>query len=162
MRIGIIGAGATGTAIARYAIAAGHEILMASRGKQKLAAVVEELGNAARAVSVDGMLEAEMIVLAFPRTAREEVLGRNADWAGKVVIDAINPYVDMTRLILADLGEAGSSEIISSLLPGTRLVKAFMTRNPMLECNSRHSGRVRITLACGDEVPLTYDGGSPQ
>jgi 8-hydroxy-5-deazaflavin:NADPH oxidoreductase len=153
MKIGIIGAGAAGTAIARYAIAAGHEILMASRGQQKLAAVVGELGNSARAVSVDGMRDAEMIVLAFPWTAREEVLGQRADWVGKVVIDAINPYADMTRLILADLGETGSSEIISGLLPGARLVKAFNSITMAnLAAGPTRGDATRVLLVSSDDV----------
>jgi 8-hydroxy-5-deazaflavin:NADPH oxidoreductase len=125
MRIGIIGAGAVGGAIARCAIMAGHDVVMASRGQERLAATVSSLGDRARAASVTGAKEADMVVLAFPWTAREEVLRDGSAWAGKLVIDAINPYSDMTRLILEDLGDIGSSEIIAGLVPGARLVKAF-------------------------------------
>lgn len=153
MKIGIIGAGAAGTAIARYAVAAGHQVVMASRGQEKLAAVVSELGGSARAVSAEEACEAEMIVLAFPWTAREEVLGRGYDWAGKLVVDAINPYADMTRLILEDLGETGSSEIISSLIPGARLVKAF--NSITMACFAAGPTRgdaTRVLLVSSDDV----------
>jgi 8-hydroxy-5-deazaflavin:NADPH oxidoreductase len=43
-----------------------------------------------------------------------------------VVIDATNPFVETSpRLVLADLGDKGASEVVAALAPGARVVKAF-------------------------------------
>jgi len=47
-------------------------------------------------------------------------------WSGRVLIDATNPFVETSpRLILADLGGIGASEIVARFAPGARIVKAF-------------------------------------
>src|SRR5437879_11785859 len=46
-------------------------------------------------------------------------------FAGKIVIDAMNPYSGVGRVM--DLGDSTSSEEVAKRLPGARLVKAFNT-----------------------------------
>jgi 8-hydroxy-5-deazaflavin:NADPH oxidoreductase len=114
---------------------------------------VSKLGGSARAVSAEEARETEMVVLAFPWTAREKVLSGPYDWTGRVVVDAINPYADMTQLILEDLGETGSSEILAALVPGARLVKAF---NSITMANFAagpiRGDATRVLLVSGDDM----------
>jgi len=62
--------------------------------------------------------------LALPWRDRRE-LPPAARFAGKIVIDATNPYTPDGKI--DDLGASSSSEEVARQLPGTRLVKAFNT-----------------------------------
>jgi hypothetical protein len=47
-------------------------------------------------------------------------------WNGRVLIDATNPFTETSpRLVLADLGGKGASEVVAALALGARIVKAF-------------------------------------
>jgi|SRR5438874_1105840 len=126
MQIGIIGAGMIGATAARLFVNAGHEVALSnSRGPASLSALVTELGARATAMTVvDAARWAEVILLAVPwRTP--DALPPADSVAGKIVIDAMNPYAADGSVI--DLGSATSSEATRSRLPDARLVKAFNT-----------------------------------
>jgi 8-hydroxy-5-deazaflavin:NADPH oxidoreductase len=58
MRIGIVGGGNIGATAARLFAAAGHEVAVAnSRGPETLAGLVDELGDGARAETVESAAE---------------------------------------------------------------------------------------------------------
>ena len=51
---------------------------------------------------------------------------RLPEWNGRVLIDATNPFLETSpKLILADLGGVGASEIVAGFARGARIVKAF-------------------------------------
>jgi predicted dinucleotide-binding enzyme len=126
MRIGVIGAGRIGVTLARLFAQRGHEVAISnSRGPDTLREVVAELGPTVRAAtSEDAAAFGEVVVLAVPWRARE-ALPRPEMVAGKIVVDAMNPYTADSRLL--DLGDSTSSEQIAGQLPGAKLVKAFNT-----------------------------------
>jgi 8-hydroxy-5-deazaflavin:NADPH oxidoreductase len=48
------------------------------------------------------------------------------EWNSRVLIDTTNPFAETSpKLILADLGGIGASEIVAGFAPGARIVKAF-------------------------------------
>lgn len=126
MKIGIIGAGNIGATAARLFVRAGHEVTVSnSRGPDSLRNLVRELGPRARAATVDEAARfGDMILLAVPWRS-PEALPRPELVAGKIVIDAMNPY--KSDFSLYDLGDSTSSEETAKRLPGARLVKAFNT-----------------------------------
>ena len=125
-RIGIIGSGDIGTAIARLAVAAGHEVLIAnSRGPASLAGLIEELGPRARAGDVaEAAAFGDVPVLAVPLGAYPSL---PADaLAGRVVLSTGNYYPHRDgRIAPLDALEATTAEHEQSLLPGATIVKAF-------------------------------------
>ncbi|HEY3358641.1 MAG TPA: NAD(P)-binding domain-containing protein [Polyangia bacterium] len=126
MKIGIIGAGHIGATAARLFVAAGHEVAVSnSRGPQSLAGLVAELGPRARALTVDDAAGfGDLVLLAIPwRTP--EGLPEPSRVAGKIVIDAMNPYAADGSVY--DLHGSTSSEAVGRRLPAARLVKAFNT-----------------------------------
>jgi len=125
--IGIIGAGNIGATAARLFAGAGHRVAVSnSRGPETLRGLVSEIGENARAVTVEEAAGfGEVVVLAVPWSRREEGLPSAGLLVDKIVIDAINPYTPDFRI--EDLGDDTSSEDIARRLPGARIVKAFNT-----------------------------------
>lgn len=125
-KIGIIGAGMIGGTTARLFAEAGHEVAVSnSRGPDTLAGLVNDLGPRARAMTPAAAARwADIILLAVPWRTPEALPPADAV-AGKIVIDAMNPYTKDGGL--ADLGASSSSEETRKRLPGARLVKAFNT-----------------------------------
>lgn len=125
-RIGIVGVGHIGGALARHFVAAGHEVAVAnSRGPATLAGFVAELGARARAVTAAEALRfGDVDVVSIPLGAIGELPADGV--AGKVVIDTNNYYPQRDGQIAAlDDDSTTSSELLAAHLPGARVVKAF-------------------------------------
>ena len=127
MKFGTIGAGTVAFAFARKVVATGHEVVLSSRrGLESLASKVAELGHGASAATVEEAASLDYVLLAVPWTNVEDALRRLPAWNGRVLIDATNPFIEYSpKLVLADLGGKGASEVVAGLAPGARVVKAF-------------------------------------
>ncbi|HEX6662069.1 MAG TPA: NADPH-dependent F420 reductase [Gaiellaceae bacterium] len=125
MTIGIIGSGKIGGTLARLFARAGEEVAIAnSRGPETLDDLVADLGVKARAVTVEEAVAlGDVVFLAIPWRRREE-LPEGERFAGKVVVDAMNPYGAGGVI---DVEPSTSSEEVAKLMPMARLVKAFNT-----------------------------------
>jgi predicted dinucleotide-binding enzyme len=124
--LGIIGAGAIGTRIARQATAAGIDVVLAnSRGPETLTATVAHLGSRARAATPEEAARAgDWVVVSIPLAAYRQLPA--AALAGKVVLDTSNYYATRDgHLPALDTGEVTTSELVQRHLAGARLVKAF-------------------------------------
>jgi len=153
MRIGVIGAGQIGGTAAKLFAKAGHQVAVSnSRGPATLASLVSSIGPNATAMSVvDAANFGEAVLLALPYR-RMDALPPAEMFAGKIVIDAMNPYSAVGRVM--DLGEGTSSEEVAKRLPGARLVKAFNTMGwNTLASGSRpaHEERLVVFIA-GDDA----------
>ena len=94
LKIGIIGTGDIGGALARHWGAAGHELLISSRHPEQLQALAKEIGpNVKVGTPREAAAFGEVVMLAVPYSALPQV-GRDyaAELKGKVVMDAGNPY----------------------------------------------------------------------
>jgi predicted dinucleotide-binding enzyme len=127
MKFGTIGAGTVALAFAREALATGHEVVLSSRGgPESLAAKVAALGDGASAAMVMEAASLDYVLLAVPWLNVEDALRGLPAWNGRVLIDATNPFIAYSpKLVLADLGGKGASEVVAALAPGARVVKAF-------------------------------------
>lgn len=125
-RIGIIGSGSIGAAIARLAVAADYDVLIAnSRGPESLTDLIDELGPRARAGSVREAAEfGEIPVLAVPLAAYPD-LPVDA-FAGRTILSTGNyyPYRE-GRIQQLDTLESTTAEYEQALLPDTLVVKVF-------------------------------------
>ncbi|MEU7742878.1 NADPH-dependent F420 reductase [Nonomuraea sp. NPDC049158] len=124
--LGIIGSGNIGSAVARLAVAADIDVVIAnSRGPQSLAALVEELGSRATAGTVEQAARAgEATLLSIPLTAYTSVPAELL--RGRTVLDTGNYYPSRDgRIAELDSEKVTTTELAQQLLPDALLVKAF-------------------------------------
>lgn len=124
--LGIIGAGHIGSQVARAAITAGYDVVIAnSRGPETLADLVAELGEHARAATAaDAGAAGDVVVVTVPLHALEQVPVEPL--AGKIVLDTNNYYFERDGHIDAlDRGETTTSQLLQEHLPTSRVAKAF-------------------------------------
>jgi predicted dinucleotide-binding enzyme len=154
MKIGIIGAGDIGGALARHWSAAGHQLLISSRHPEQLQALAKELGpNVKAGTPREAAAFGEVIMLAVPYGATPQV-GRDyaAELKGKVVLDAGNPYPSRDGYMAVRDRQRGTGVASAEYLPGTRLVRAFNAINagPLAREAFRKPHRIGIPLAADD------------
>ena len=125
-RVGIIGAGKMGTALARAALAAGYEVAVASSGPaERIALLVDVLAPGALVSTVDSAVDfADVIVLAVPTHRFRELPSDLFD--GKILVDAMNywPDTDGEDPELAE-ADGGSSVVVQGHFPAARVVKSL-------------------------------------
>ena len=146
MTIGIIGAGALGSSVARALAHAEISATISShRGPALLATLVDELGlnPFITAGTVEEAASSDIVVVAVRWVDTPTVLSGLPPWHGRIVLDATNPVEfldpespdakDPTNPLAAygikaiDLGSKHSSEVLAELVPGARVVKASIT-----------------------------------
>lgn len=154
MKIGIIGAGGIAQAFARHALGAGYEVIVSnSRGRDSLNAVVQGLGAGATVGSPREAAQADLVVLAVPWSKVAQALAQVSDWNGRILVDATNPTNGPPDFKLAELGGKTSSEIVASLAPGARVVKALNTLTvASLSADPREARGRRVLFMSGDDA----------
>lgn len=156
VRIGIIGAGRLGTAIARQSLKAGYEVRISnSRGPQSLELMLGILLPGAIAMTVEDVIDhSDIIILAMPLNKYKTL---TPEWlTGKLVIDAMNYWPPTEGAIPEFMDETvTSSEYLQQHFSGARIVKTLnhVAYNEIEEHSlpeGRH-GRRAIALA-GDDA----------
>jgi 8-hydroxy-5-deazaflavin:NADPH oxidoreductase len=125
MRIGIVGVGEQGAALAELLARAGHQLAVADpRDDVAAKALAERLGPSVLVTTVEEAARfGDGVVLAVPFD--RELLPPVSAVAGKVVIDATNAVTESGEPM--DLGARGSSLVLAEWLPDSVVVKAFNT-----------------------------------
>ncbi len=146
-RIGIIGAGRLGQAMARTALRAGRSVVIAnSRGPDSLTSVVSELGEGVTAGTVNEAAAARIVVLAVPWDHVHSAVD-GIDWNGQIVIDATNDWA------ADDLQGRTSSEIVTDLVAPAQVVKAANTLGAdVLASDPHEAGGRRVIFFSGDDA----------
>ena len=145
-RVGIIGAGRLGQAMARTALRAGRSVVIAnSRGPESLTSVVSALGDGASARAVGQASAAGIVVIAVPWDRVPEAVDGLA-WNGQIVIDATNDFDP------SDLEGRTSSEVVVDLVGGARVVKAANTLAAgVLGSDPHEAGGQRVLFLSGND-----------
>jgi len=150
--IGIIGAGKIGQAFAGHVAKAGYETIISnSRGPETLGPVLAEIGNNAKAGTVAEAAAADVVFLSVPWNSLNEALAPITNWENRIVIDATNAI--LPGFVAADLDGKTSSEVVSSLVPGAKVVKAFNTLFAAVLANSPQEGNgKRVIFYSGNDA----------
>lgn len=124
--LGIIGAGHIGSQVARAAITAGYDVVIAnSRGPETLSDLVAELGPKAKAATAaEAGAAGDVVVVTVPLGALSQIPVEPL--AGKIVLDTNNYYFERDGQIEAlDKGETTVSQMLQEHLPTSKVAKAF-------------------------------------
>jgi 8-hydroxy-5-deazaflavin:NADPH oxidoreductase len=136
MRIGVLGTGMVGHALATKLVQLGHEVTMGSRteGNEKAVAWAESAGaNASHGTFADAAAAGELIVHCTAGMHALAALGEAgvANLSGKVVIDVSNPldFSGGMPPTLAVCNTDSLGEQIQSTFEDAKIVKALNTMN---------------------------------
>src|SRR5881397_1717961 len=93
MATAVIGIGNIGGALARHLVRGGEPVVLAAKDEANAAALARELGELARAASVEeAIAEADTVVFAVWLDTIKELITEDRDiLKGKVVVDPSNP-----------------------------------------------------------------------
>jgi predicted dinucleotide-binding enzyme len=125
-RLGIVGAGKAGTAIARAAVAGGYDVAISGSGSaERIELIVEVLAPGAHALTTDEVARyAGLIVLAIPMHRFRE-LGRDL-FAGKIVVDAMNYWEEIDGVDEQfETAPAGTSVLVQEWFSSAKVVKSL-------------------------------------
>ena len=158
MKIGIVGTGKIGSALATHWAKAGHELLISSRHPEELQDLAKSLGPKVRVGTPSEAAKfGDVILLSVPYKATPDV-GRDLanDWKGKIVLDTGNPYPFRDGAMAEDARKRSTGVTSKEYLPGVRLVRAFNAINAGNLANdaNRAKGRWAIPLASDDAEAL--------
>ncbi|SHF72529.1 hypothetical protein SAMN02745157_2850 [Kaistia soli DSM 19436] len=159
--IGIIGAGAIGSAIAgmlgRHGLAA---TLANSRGPASLAEIVAAMGPSITAGTREEAAAKDIVFVAVNWSKLPAALSGLPDFSGRIVIDANNP-IEAPLFKPAELNGRTSSEIVAGMVPGARVVKAFNHLfASLLASDPRTEGGRRVLLYSGDDAEAKAEVGA--
>ena len=150
MRIAILGAGRIGGNAARMWSRTGHDVLISfSRDPDRLRARAADLGDHVGAATPDDAVAvADVVMLAVPWDAIDEALGQARELAGKVVIDATNPFGSTAKPATGQT----VAQFNARRMPGARYVRAFNTLTSSFQAaaSSRPSNERAVVFLCGD------------
>lgn len=151
--IGIIGAGAIGSAIATVLARQGiPAILSNSRGPDSLEDTVRELGASITAGTREEAAAKDIVFVAVNWGRLPAALAGLPDFGGRIVVDTNNP-IEAPLFKPAELNGRLSSEVFADLVPGARVVKAFNhLAAKLLASDPAAEGGKRVLFFSGDDA----------
>ena len=156
LRIGIIGTGRVGGALATHWTKAGHEVLMSSRHPDELRPLATSLGARARVgTPTEAAAFGEVVLVSVPYSAMPEI-GRDnaAELKGKVILDTSNPVEGRDGAIALAAQKKGAGVATAEYLVGARVVRAFNCIPAASLANNANRRPERIAIPIGgDDAP---------
>jgi predicted dinucleotide-binding enzyme len=127
LKIGIIGTGKIGSALARHWVAAGHEVFISSDHPEKLQSLAAELGPRAHAgTPKEAAAFGSVILVSIPYSAMPQI-GNDLqkELAGKVILDTSNPVERRDGAMALEAQKKGAGVATAEYLHSKRVVRAF-------------------------------------
>jgi len=162
MKVGILGSGDVGKALASGFVKHSYEVMVGTEHKEKLSEWKEknnaEIGSFSEAAEF-----AEIIVLAVKGNAAKEVLkmAGEENLAGKTVIDTTNPIADAPPVngVLKFFTSLENSlmEQLQKDFPEANFVKAFNSIGNVFMVNPDFNGEKPTMFICGNNLDAKKD-----
>jgi 8-hydroxy-5-deazaflavin:NADPH oxidoreductase len=130
LKIGIIGAGREGSTLGTLWANAGHQVMFSSRHPEELKSLVDGIGPAAQAGTVEQAVAfGDVVAIVVPYTAMQQI-GKDYGpaLASKVLVfDVSNPIArrDGDDLVKSVAEQGGAAVATAKILPGAKIVRAF-------------------------------------
>ncbi len=155
-KVGIIGSGDVGSALAKGFLANGYETTLSSRNEQKRKELEQEIDGLKTDTPLNTAKNNELIVFAVKGTeakkALEEIGVENL--AGKTIIDTTNPIADSAPVngVLVYFSDINKSlmEELQAAAPGAKFVKAFSCIGSPFMVNPPFEPKPSMFI-CGDD-----------
>lgn len=157
MKIAIIGAGNVGGALGTAWAGKGHQIVFGVRNvnDEKVKKLISVNQHKITATNIPGAVaQCDVILLATPWHGVREILQSAGSFAGKTVIDAINPLETGPAFLETGLlvgHDTSAGEQIAQWIPGAKVVKAFNTIGALNMANPKFGGQSATMFICGDD-----------
>jgi NADPH-dependent F420 reductase len=146
MKIGIIGAGNVGSALGRASSRAGHDVAISSEDPEHAAEVAREVGARGARTNPDAVDDAEVVILAVPYDAVEEILEELGDRVDdKVLIDVSNRFA-------GDQLDAPSNAEQIQEMTSAPVIKAFNTIFASHQADPNVEGTTLDGFVAGDDA----------
>jgi predicted dinucleotide-binding enzyme len=159
MKIGILGSGDVGKALASGFIKHGYEVMIGTRSPQKLSEWKDKAGKSGRVGSfAEAAAFGEIIVLAAKGVAAKNILtmAGAANLKGKTIIDATNPIAEAPpeNGVLKFFTSLDNSlmEQLQAAFPDARFVKAFNSVGNAFMVNPDFGGIKPTMFICGNDA----------
>jgi predicted dinucleotide-binding enzyme len=158
LKIGIIGTGKIGGALARHWVKAGHEVFVSSRHPEELQGLVTELGPRAKAGTPrEAAAFGSVVLVSIPYGAMPQVgTDLRSELAGKVIIDTSNPVERRDGPGAVEWQKKGAGVSTAELLHNDRVVRAFncIPAASLANEGNRQPERIAIPIGGDDKEAL--------
>ena len=168
MKIGFIGSGNIGSALAKIWIDAGHEVMLSfTRHPEELKQQAKDMG-ATSGTPEEAVAFGDVVVLAVMYKIIDKALEQAGSLSGKIVIDTNNSLLPPDHKEFGVSSNDSVAEEIARKAEGAKVVKAFNTVGAnILASDSRDfNGDTPVMFYCGDDAeakqtvaPLIKDAG---
>ena len=151
MKIGIVGSGSVGAALAKRLGAAGHQTMLSfNKDANELDATARRYG-APTGTPGDAVSFGEVVAIAVPWSMVKLALRQAGPLQGKVLWDCTNAITaDYAGLEVGTITSGG--EVVSRFAPGSRVVKAIPpSAQLLLSDDPVVDGKPVACLLCGDD-----------
>lgn len=145
MKVGMIGAGSVGSALASSAVKAGHTVSISASKPESAERAAGETGSRASRSNKEAVEGAEIVILAVPGDVLDEVVAElEGELDGKIVVDVTN---QMSPDALCE----SAAERVQKKAPRARVVKAFNTAFATHHADPQVDGTNVDAFAAGDD-----------
>jgi predicted dinucleotide-binding enzyme len=161
MKIGVIGCGHIGSAIARNWVQAGHDVILSARHQENAERLAKKLGKSAQVGTPEEAARlGEVVLLTIPLLDVPKLSEEVKDaLKGKIVLDTCNPYYERDGKSADEVFNSGQGTGVwtAKQIPGARIVRAFNSVHAeTFETQSRRQGDpVGVPLASDDQEALS-------
>ncbi len=152
--IGIIGSGKMGGNLARLWANAGYAIYITSNNLESTQKLAETINKNVVCCDIKELMsKSDVVLLAVPYEALEDISKHKELLNGKIIMDCINPLTpDALEMLIGYDNSAG--EEVARLFPESKVVKAFnVIASPVLESDDVRINSVSPSVFyCGDDA----------
>jgi predicted dinucleotide-binding enzyme len=153
MDITIIGTGNMARGIATRALAGGNAVTLLGLEDADAAALAADLNGDVATGTVGDPINDDLVVLAIPYDAIDNVLGQyDGQLDGKTVVDITNP-VDFSNFTPVNVEAGSAAQEIADKVPAANVVKAFNTTFAGTLVEGKVAGeQLDVLIASDDEL----------
>lgn len=153
MKIAVIGTGNVGTALGKRWAALGHQVTLGTRdpNSDKVKVLLLTGGpNLSAAMVEEAIAGSDVVALATPWPAVQEIAESIEDWGDKIIVDCTNPIGPGLQLAVGG-GTSGAEQLAGWARSG-RVVKAFNTTGAENMADPIYQSQPITMFICGDDA----------